>query len=409
MGQLSRTNAIKQPLSSFPEWTSTHGIPQVGRSRKLYCMGFWAIITLIAAALLIWQTVLLILQYYHYDVSVQIELKFEQRAFPAVTVCNLNPYRKSVVYNFPKVKRLMDTYEYTMKSISCGADPTCYMATNATLEQYRTMYGFQGIYDTAALQTRAKNILGLEIAGYNITDAVDKIGDFIQGCSFNTQDCDMTNDWETYIDPKMGSCFAFNTNATHMAQRAGPIYGLRVVLKTNISEFLATSDAAGMRVIVYDQGEKPFPDIFGYNVQTGSSSSIGVTFVDMSRLAEPYGQCTDDKPDNYLYDLAYSTEGCQRSIYQQEMIDNCNCYDPSYPIPAGSNATVCVIPDDFACWARLTNLSSSDNSCTQPCNEGVYEVTVSSAKWPSGSVTQVGNCIEGEYDESCLTVFKVFF
>ena len=77
-------------------------------------MGFWAIITLIAAGLLIWQTVLLILQYYHYYVSVQIELKFEQRAFPAVTVCNLNPYRKSVVYNFPKVNQEFEYIWYTV-------------------------------------------------------------------------------------------------------------------------------------------------------------------------------------------------------------------------------------------------------------------------------------------------------
>lgn len=149
----------------------------------------------------------------------------------------------------------------------------------------------------------------------------------------------------------------------------------------------------------------------------------------MARLPAPYGQCTNDKPDNYLYPLDYSTEGCQRSRYQQEMIQNCQCYDPSYPTPDGSNATVCVIPDDcmfklrekiflVSCWETQTNISSSDNSCTQPCNEGivnffrslllgVYEVTVSSAKWPSGSVTQVGNCEEGQYNESCLNVFRV--
>lgn len=83
----------------------------------------------------------------------------------------------------------------------------------------------------------------------------------------------------SYMDPIMGLCFMFNKHSERMAQRAGPIYGLRLVLKTNVSEFIATSDTAGMRVLVHDQNEFPFPDIYGYNVPAGRSTSMGVTYV----------------------------------------------------------------------------------------------------------------------------------
>lgn len=69
-----RTEAIKKPFRSFPEWTSTHGIPQIGRSKAIYCIGFWSVITVVALGVLIWQTTLLIMQYYEYPVSVQIEV-----------------------------------------------------------------------------------------------------------------------------------------------------------------------------------------------------------------------------------------------------------------------------------------------------------------------------------------------
>lgn len=92
------------------------------------------------------------------------------------------------------------------------------------------------------------------------------------------------SDWDSYVDPIMGSCFTFNKDSRLKASRAGPIYGLRLVLKTNVSEFMATSATTGMRVVVHDQKEFPFPDVFGHNIQAGRSTEMRVSYVGLRTI-----------------------------------------------------------------------------------------------------------------------------
>lgn len=112
--------------------------------------------------------------------------------------------------------------------------------------------------------------------------------------------------------------------------------------------------------------------------------------------------------------MSYSTEGCQRSLFQQEVVTKCGCYDPAYPAPSNSSATMCAIPKDggfrrvsdlkdvqsfaqnfkfflqtfdsnalVACWSSIMDVAASDNgTCLEPCNEGVYEVARSASRWP---------------------------
>lgn len=65
---------LVQPIKKYPEWTSSQGLNLVTRSRKWYCIGFWAILTLAFFAVMVWQCVLLIINYYSYPYSVQISV-----------------------------------------------------------------------------------------------------------------------------------------------------------------------------------------------------------------------------------------------------------------------------------------------------------------------------------------------
>nr|KAF6355961.1 sodium channel epithelial 1 subunit gamma [Myotis myotis] len=86
---------IKELMRWYCLKTNTHGCRRIvvsrGRLRRL----LWIVFTLTAVALIFWQCALLVLSFY--TVSVSIKIHFQKLDFPAVTICNINPYKYSAV------------------------------------------------------------------------------------------------------------------------------------------------------------------------------------------------------------------------------------------------------------------------------------------------------------------------
>lgn len=82
---------IKELMQWYCLNTNTHGcrriVVSLGRLRRL----LWILFTLTAVALIFWQCALLISSFY--TVSVSIKVHFQKLDFPAVTICNINPYK----------------------------------------------------------------------------------------------------------------------------------------------------------------------------------------------------------------------------------------------------------------------------------------------------------------------------
>lgn len=87
------------------------------------------------------------------------------------------------------------------------------------------------------------------------------------------------------------------------------MYGLRLLMNVNQSDYLPTTEAAGIRLLVHDQTQQPFPDTFGYSAPTGTISSFGLKSKALERLGEPYGSCIKDgRTKDYIYSEEYSVE-----------------------------------------------------------------------------------------------------
>uniref|UniRef100_A0A914MR23 Uncharacterized protein n=1 Tax=Meloidogyne incognita TaxID=6306 RepID=A0A914MR23_MELIC len=249
-------------------------------------------------------------------------------------------------------------------------------------------FGLEDLKDRGAITTRTKENLIFLVAGMSrqIRQSLSyTLHEFVLRCSFNSKDCDLNRDFQIQIDPEYGNCWTFNFNDSVELKnsRAGPMYGLRLLLNVNQSDYMPTTEAAGVRIVVHEQDQEPFPDTFGYSAPTGFVSSFGLKTKILHRLDAPYGKCSDTfRPAGYIYAEHYSPEGCYRNCFQHIILERCGCGDPHRPCDARNPKERACLSNQTAVLGGFHHLTH-DCHCVQPCTENTFETAYSAASWPA--------------------------
>ncbi len=90
---IQKRSGLVSILSGFSQETGAHAIPRVGDAgRKPVPRIIWAILFLVATVFCIYQITLLVTEYLEYPTNVETTLEYRPLQFPAVTVCNANPF-----------------------------------------------------------------------------------------------------------------------------------------------------------------------------------------------------------------------------------------------------------------------------------------------------------------------------
>ncbi|KAK0400541.1 hypothetical protein QR680_015306 [Steinernema hermaphroditum] len=543
-GKTMRTAAdgeLRNELLRFGGSTTAHGIPMILRSHNRFVQIFWSILSVCSLCFFAYNCKEVVEKFKRNDKIVGVELQFENAPFPAITICNLNPFKRHLARTVPEISETLDAfhqavayskdsanqysrsarskrdskatpggfryvqYEPVFSDCDCTKDTEngecvqmdsvpktnsslcvcnfdrqdsaawpCFNAsswtenicpecndigycnlpeTNGThslpclcqkdvnycllrpdrlkrlweirgkeipdesspfrqdfLEQLKKL-GYENMTDEVAITTKTKEKLVLTMAGLPVHRRIALSygkSEFIRMCSFNGKQCDIIDDFKLHVDPAFGNCYMFNHNklAPLVSHRAGPSYGLRLMVYINSSDYLPTTEATGVRIAIHDQNEIPFPDTFGYSAPTGAVSSFGLSMKRVNRLPKPYGDCvrTDEPlPADYIYQKhKYEPEGCYKSCYQNTIVNNCGCSDPRYPT-AKNETKPCdsldVISRTCLIVEGIKFTRNHTCKCKHPCQQDVYTTTYSAAKWPSGSF-RVGDCTMGV--EKCI-------
>uniref|UniRef100_A0A8U8BUI8 Uncharacterized protein n=1 Tax=Geospiza parvula TaxID=87175 RepID=A0A8U8BUI8_GEOPR len=400
----------KELLVWYCDNTNTHGPKRIikeGPKKKL----IWFFLTLLFASLVFWQWGILINTYLSYNVTSSLSIGFKTMKFPAVTICNANPFKYSEVK--PLLKELDRLIEAALERI---LQPTPGNSTeNVSLPLDLELWNqiplvlidehdkdnpiILDIFETnqticvsSPAAAHGLSALGL-CSGCNCTyrnfssaaqavtewyilqstSILSKVPlherirmgyqaeDMILACLYGAEPCNYKNFTQIY-HPDHGNCYIFNWGMDEEALNSsnpGAEFGLKLILDISQQDYIPyLSSAAGARLMLHQQKSFPFLKDQGIYAMAGTETSIGVLVA------------------------------CLRSCFQNHMVEICGCGHYMFPLPEGVN--YCNNEDNPG-WAYCySSLRSSIkqrqiciDSCKETCNDTQYKMTISMADWPS--------------------------
>ena len=158
------------------------------------------------------------------------------------------------------------------------------------------------------------------------------------------------------------------------------------------------NDEDGIFMSIHNQSEVPFSRNPNIKIAAGSSNSLTMKKIFVTKLKLPAGLCMNDGFSSDLYDFItktlnvnYSQEYCFSLCVQQQYISTCNCTQLTYP-PVALNSTVraCTIFTDNICGRSVLRIiqqpgvvANCNTKCPLECNQIEYEINSFQARYPT--------------------------
>ncbi|XP_013007637.1 acid-sensing ion channel 3 isoform X2 [Cavia porcellus] len=368
----------------FASSCTLHGLGHVFRPGGLTLRrGLWASAVLLSLAAFIYQVAERV-QYYgefHHE-TVLDERESNQLTFPAVTLCNINPLRRS---------RLTPNDLHWAGPALLGLDPAEHTAFLRALGRPPAPPGFMPspTFDMAQLYARA---------GHSLED-------MLLDCRYRGEPCGPEN--FTVIFTRMGQCYTFNSGASGAepltTSRGGAGNGLDILLDVQQEEYLPvwkpmddTPFEVGIRVQIHSQEEPPIIDQLGFGAAPGYQTFVSCQKQQLSFLPPPWGDCSStfmdpnlEEPSDLLGSLSpssnpsppYSLMGCRMACEARYVARKCGCRMMHMP----GGAPVCSPQQykDCAGPALDAVVRKETCACPNPCAITRYAKELSMVRLPS--------------------------
>lgn len=161
--------------------------------------------------------------YFDYTISVTVQdIPLDLDYFPAVTVCNKNPFDSSKSKTLKYLKSILNKYNILTNLTISGSNE----------EDFKTIFLFR----------RSLNLLKSNVIAENYKNSSELYGlrytldDMLISCFFNGVECN-SSDFYYFYTFDYGNCFTFNSalnGNTHTTSKTGPRTGLSLELFTGI-------------------------------------------------------------------------------------------------------------------------------------------------------------------------------
>jgi hypothetical protein len=371
-----KLSKLKNLILEWSQSVTYHCFPKIFKEKTRFCMRFiWALIFLIFSSLTCYILVNNITSYYKYSVVSTIQIVNEETSvFPAVTICNSNPYVTKYAENLTK-ELAYESYGIDLESITFDDFNKEFIPK---LGFYMNTYVNNPEYS----DTNRKR-LGLNFAK------------FINSCYFNNLPCNLTRDFQWFFHSDYGNCIQFNANAFDFksSSSSGKRYGLQLRIGPIKSENkYPITFSTGLKVLINNQSFTPNVDDNFISVEPGKETDIAVDRIFSSNIPKPYSSCTDLNQgyNSELYNFIINSNKSYRQIdciglcLQRFIQNKCNCF---YTVLPKIYATLpCLNLTQIDCLIKFLldfNIFSCQLECPLECDSVTYNLQLSSLTYPS--------------------------
>ncbi|XP_022785106.1 acid-sensing ion channel 4-like [Stylophora pistillata] len=364
----SRTSAIRERWNDFVESTTLHGLAYVVTSKSRIRRILWAVFLLVAIVFVSYQSFTMLKKYFSFPNTTKVSLKYDAKPdFPAVTICNFNKFRNSVIEDL----------------------------------------GLDAVANKSVDLNKVINITQLFYA------AGHQINDTLAYCVWNSkQTCDYRN--FTPVMSSMGLCHTFNSGKNGQSvlkvNEAGADFGLYMMLNVQQYEYFGVeSRDAGLRVRVHHQNTLPMVSQLGFAVSPGTSVFAGIQKQRVINLPKPYeSNCYDGMMDGTPDFTTYTISSCMLLCETRFVIKECGCRSVEMSELNGTkhcsnNRTLRCL---FKAKAKFQTLKEDQCDCRVPCDAISYKPSLSYAAFPSEGYLSRGVKEAGNNDNLTLEQIK---
>ncbi len=392
---LTSKERLYQPLRSFCEMTSMHGLGQIVQDHILILKSVWMILFFGAVVGNVYHISTLVQTYLTRPVQEVTSISAKTAPFPDVTICNIDQISTT---NF--------------RDLQASKNNT-WVRYIELLEKLRAA---NEISQFDFIQMQSQTRLFENVARGDIAKMGHQLKDLVLQCKFMGAPCDM-NGFTRIITGTQFNCYTFHgSQFSNDVDTTGGERGLSLVLYTEATngttpgvglynEYSNVGNALGVRVLVHPPGTLPPIHVEGFDVQPGHSTSVSLKSHHIHKLPDPYGDCVYNSTLQGDPDFRYSSGACLDLCQQQHNFNRCGCVTSFMAIPkdladapfcAGlaQNATdLNALMQDFygrrdclmASWLAFGSSEEmrSECGCHRPCDTYRYDVSISRSDWPS--------------------------
>ena len=371
-------NKDTSTFNNYIESTTAHGVVRIFKGKSIVRRLFWLVIVLAAAGGCLYNISDRIRFLISSPTSTTISVtRNTSLSFPAVTVCNLNNLRASVLNG----RNLTDLIQSATFLVTEENAASCQEEVESLIIQSDNL----------------SNITYEEL----IVQARQHVEEFILDCYFAGEKCGNVTEMFEPVFTNLGVCYTFNSGklGPRLSKGTGQRQGLQLMVNVNQSDYTTPFDA-GVKIAIHPQSEPPLPDDQGIGVPTGRNAFISIKERNIKDQTGRDCKAEDDLSDfNFLKGEypSYSESACLVDCIQTSMADNCECIgarsyhnpDTAYysQLPNCTLKEICCIVNEL--------LSPSDCNCPAACSSTLYETTVSYSYFPAEYISQTITSIYG--------------